>query len=146
MCYSELGLNDLQIEAAHGLIGDQPLVRCRLWPEGSTTMRDPKETPHPGDRFRCPKGTELEVTGVVTSLMKDRRETRCLYVNEFRRGHVIPTAFSIPYLKVKIKKAEILVRGSDVDPWPIAQCLSASGSFLRSEAADNSNHVLGAWS
>jgi hypothetical protein len=77
------------------------------------SVRDPKVTPRPGDRFRCRSGTELEVTGVVSSVTKKRIETRFLQVNRYYPNHMTRRISSEATVKNEIKKAEILARGSD---------------------------------
>jgi hypothetical protein len=81
-------------------------------------MRDPKTTPHPGDRFRCKNGTELEATGAVISLTKAGGKTPCLYVDRIAHGRVVSRGVStIGVFKSSIRTAELVTRGSDVDPW-----------------------------
>jgi hypothetical protein len=85
-------------------------------------MRDPKITPHPGDRFRCKNGTELEATGAVISVTKAGGQTACLYVSRIINGRVVSRGVStVGVFKSSIKSASILARGSDVDPWMDAE-------------------------
>jgi len=85
-------------------------------------MRDPKATPHPGDKFRCKNGTELEATGAVISVTKTGVETPCLYVNRIVNGRIVSRGVStIGVFKSGIKTASIVARGSDVDPWAHAE-------------------------
>jgi len=85
-------------------------------------MRDPKTTPHPGDRFRCKNGAELEATGAVISVTQAGGQTPCLYVNRIVRGRVVSRGVStIGVFKSSIKSAEIVARGSDLDPWANAE-------------------------
>ena len=85
-------------------------------------LRDPKVTPHPGDRFRCKNGTELEATGAVFSVTKAGGQTPCLYVSRMIDGRVVGRGVStIGVFKNSIKNAEIVVRGSDLDPWVNAE-------------------------
>jgi hypothetical protein len=81
-------------------------------------VRDPKVTPHPGDRFRCKNGTELEATGAVFSLTKTGGQTPCLYVSRIVRGQVVSRGVStLGVFKAGVRGAELVVRGSDEDPW-----------------------------
>jgi hypothetical protein len=85
-------------------------------------MRDPKATPHPGDRFRCGNGTELEATGAVISVTKSGGETRCLYVSRILDGQVVSRGVStIGVFRNSIRSSELVTRGSDLDPWADAQ-------------------------
>lgn len=85
-------------------------------------MRNPKLTPHPGDRFRCKNGTELEATGAVFSITKAGGQTPCLYVSRIVEGRVVSRGVStVGVFKSSIKSAEIVVRGSDLDPWKNAE-------------------------
>ena len=82
-------------------------------------MRDPKTTPHPGDRFRCKNGTELEATGAVFSVTKAGAKTPCLYVSRIVKGQVVSRGVStIGVFQSSVRNAELVARGSDVDPWP----------------------------
>ena len=92
-------------------------------------MRDPKVTPRPGDRFRCRSGIEIEVTGVVISVTKERRETKCLQVNHCYADYITHKVCPKTSLKHQIKQAEILMRGSDLDPWANAERKAASQLF-----------------
>jgi hypothetical protein len=96
--------------------------------------RDPKATPHPGDRFRCRSGIELQVTGAVISISKNGHEIQSLYVNRFVRGQTRRTGLSTATLKYQIKNAEILAKGSDLDPWTNAQRRPACEVFGRNIA------------
>jgi hypothetical protein len=81
-------------------------------------MRDPKITPHPGDRFRCKNGTELEATGAVISVTKAGGQTPCLYVSRIVNGRIVSRGVStVGVFKSSIARASILARGSDADPW-----------------------------
>jgi hypothetical protein len=85
-------------------------------------MRDPKITPHPGDRFRCKNGTELEATGAVFSATKTGGHTPCLYVSRTVAGRVVSRGVStIGVFRSTIRSAEIVARGSDSDPWANAE-------------------------
>ena len=85
-------------------------------------MRDPKATPHPGDRFRCRNGTELEATGAVISVTKAGGETYCLYVSRIVDSRVVSRGVStIGVFRSSIRSAELVTRGSDLDPWAVAQ-------------------------
>jgi len=94
---------------------------------------DPKATPHPGDRFRCMTGAEIQVTGAVIAVTKDGRETRCLYVNRIDKDGVRRGALSLATLKFQITKAEILVTGIDLDSWTNALHRPASEVFRTQE-------------
>jgi hypothetical protein len=95
--------------------------RCRVI-EARRTMRDPKTTPHPGDRFRCKNGTELEATGAVISVSKAGGHTPCLYVSRIIDGKVVSRGVStVGVFKSSIRSASILAHGSDVDPWVNAE-------------------------
>ena len=84
-------------------------------------MRDPKSTPHPGDRFRCKNGTELEATGAVISVTKTGGETPCLDVSRIVKGWVVSCGVStLGVFKSSIRTAELVTRGSDDNPWPPA--------------------------
>lgn len=81
-------------------------------------MRDPKTTPHPGDRFRCKNGTELEATGAVFSVTRAGGQTPCLYVDRIIKGHVVSRGVStVGVFKSSIRTAALVARGSDEDPW-----------------------------
>ena len=85
-------------------------------------MRDPKATPHPGDRFRCRNGTELEATAAVVSVTKSGGETPCLYVSRIVNGRVVSRGVStIGVFRSSVRSAELVTRGSDVEPWTGAQ-------------------------
>ncbi len=85
-------------------------------------MRDPKTMPHPGDRFRCRNGTELEATGAVFSVTKSGSETPCLYVSRIADGRVVSRGMStIGVFRSSIRSAELVTRGSDLDPWETAE-------------------------
>jgi hypothetical protein len=80
-------------------------------------MRDPKSDPHPGDRFRCLNGTELEATGAAISITKADGETQCLYVSGIVEGRVVNGGVStVGVFKASIRKASMVARGSDADP------------------------------
>ena len=84
--------------------------------------RDPKERPHPGDRFRCKNGTELEATEAVISVTKTGKETPCLWVSRIVAGRVVSRGVStIGVFRNGVKSAEIVARGSDKDPWAAAE-------------------------
>jgi hypothetical protein len=90
-------------------------------------LRDPKITPHPGDRFRCKNGTELEATGAVFSVTKTGGQTPCLYVSRIIDGRVVSRGVSTTRVfKSTVKRAEIVVRGGDSDPWVNAERRSHS--------------------
>ena len=94
-----------------GLVGAPRLCQHR-------PMRDPKTTPHPGDRFRCKNGTELEATGAVFSVTKAGRQTPCLYVDRIVKGHVVSRGVStVGVFKSSVRTAALVARGSDEDPW-----------------------------
>lgn len=84
-------------------------------------MRDSKCTPHPGDKFRCRLGSEIEVTGVVISVTKKQTETRCVYINRFIRNRIERSVVSEATLKHLIRNAQIVAEGNDDDPWMNAQ-------------------------
>jgi hypothetical protein len=85
-------------------------------------LRDPKITPHPGDRFRCKNGTELEATGAVFSVTKAGGQTPCLYVSRMVGGQVVSRGVStIGVFRAGIRCAELVARGSDEDPWAMAE-------------------------
>ena len=98
-----------------------------LTPDGR--LRDPKVTPRPGDRFRCRSGNEIEITGVVISVTKEGVETKCLQVSHCYGDYVTHRVCPKTTLKHQIKKAEILVRGSDLDPWANAERKTTSQLF-----------------
>ena len=86
------------------------------------SMRDPKVTPHPGDRFRCKNGTELEATGAVFSVTKAGSQTPCLYVSRIVGGKVLSRGIStVGVFRSGIRSAEIVVRGNDSEPWKDAE-------------------------
>jgi hypothetical protein len=85
-------------------------------------MRDPKVTPHPGDRFRHKNGVELEATGAVFSVTKAGGETPCLYVSRIVDGRVVSRGVStIGVFRNGVKNAELVGRGRDSDPWVNAE-------------------------
>jgi hypothetical protein len=85
-------------------------------------VRDPKATPHPGDKFRCRNGTELEATGAVFSVTKSGAATPCLYVSRILDGRVVSRGVStIGVFRSSIRSAELVARGSDLDPWANAE-------------------------
>jgi len=85
-------------------------------------VRDPKVTPHPGDRFRCKNGTELEAAGAVFSVTRNGGETPCLYVSRIVGGRVVSRGVStVGVLRSSIRSAEVVARGSDADPWATAE-------------------------
>jgi hypothetical protein len=98
-----------------------------LSPDGQ--LRDPRVTPRPGDRFRCRSGNEIEVTGVVISVTKEGKETKCLQVIHFYADYMTDKVCPKASVKHQIKQAEILVRGSDLDPWANAERKTASQLF-----------------
>jgi hypothetical protein len=84
-------------------------------------MRDPKLDPHPGDRFRCRNGAELEARGAVLSITKAGGRTPCLYVDRIVDGRVVSRGVStVGVPRSSIRSAEIVARGSDLDPWATA--------------------------
>jgi hypothetical protein len=98
-----------------------------LPPDGQ--LRDPRVTPRPGDKFRCRSGNEIEITGVVISVTKEGKETKCLQVIHFYADYMIHRVRPKASVKHQIKRAEILVRGSDLDPWANAERKTASQLF-----------------
>ena len=79
--------------------------------------------PHPGDRFRCKNGTELQATGAVFSVIKTGKATPCLYVDRIVGGKLVSRGVStIGAFKHGIKSAEVISIGSDADPWIKAEC------------------------
>ena len=81
-------------------------------------MRDPKTDPHPGDRFRCKNGTELEATGAVYSVTKTGARTPCLYVSRIVDGRLVSKGVStVGVFRSGIRSAVLIARGSDADPW-----------------------------
>ena len=111
-----------QLDASHG---SHALRRPRVgYPRDGAyaVTRDPKVTPHPGDRFRCKNGTELEATGAVFSITKSGGQTPCLYVSRIVDGRVVSRGVStIGVFKSGIRSAELVARGSDLDPWVNAE-------------------------
>ena len=78
--------------------------------------------PHPGDRFRCKNGTELEATGAVFSVTKAGQRTPCLYVSRIVNGRVVSRGVStVGVFKSGIRAAAVVARGSDDDPWTNAE-------------------------
>jgi hypothetical protein len=75
-----------------------------------------------GDRFRRLNGTELEATGAAISITKAGGETPCLYVSGIVDGRVVSRGVStVGVFKVSIRKASLVARGSDADPWANAE-------------------------
>lgn len=85
-------------------------------------MRDPRITPHPGDRFRCKNGTELEATGAVFSVTKTGARTPCLYVSRIVNDQIVSRGVStLGVFRSGIRSASVVARGSDADPWASAE-------------------------
>jgi hypothetical protein len=72
---------------------------------------------------------ELEITGVVISVAKNRKETKCLQVDHSYGDYLTRKFSARESVKNQIKKAEILARGSDLDPWANAERRTASEVF-----------------